>query len=169
MPAFRTIDALEAKGKRVLVRADLNVPMKDGAVSDTARIDQAAMTIRDLSARGAKVIVLRLKRTHNPDVVCLELLHGFLADMKRRGVIVLLCGVRQELSELFARLGFGPCLPAEQVFEEAPPVSGAGTDALLTSTLRAVKRAYELLGDDVCATCPRRQELLEEKEWYYVI
>jgi phosphoglycerate kinase len=58
MPAFRSIDALEAKGKRVLVRADLNVPMKDGAVSDTARIDQAATTIRDLSARGAKVIVL---------------------------------------------------------------------------------------------------------------
>jgi phosphoglycerate kinase len=58
MPAFRTIDALEAKGKRVLVRADLNVPMTDGAVTDTARIDQAATTIRDLSARGAKVIVL---------------------------------------------------------------------------------------------------------------
>jgi phosphoglycerate kinase len=58
MPAFRTIDQLEAKGKRVLVRADLNVPMKDGAVTDTARIDQAAMTIRDLAARGAKVIVL---------------------------------------------------------------------------------------------------------------
>ena len=58
MPAFRSIDALEAKGKRVLVRADLNVPMKDGAVTDTARIDQAAMTIRDLSAKGAKVIVL---------------------------------------------------------------------------------------------------------------
>jgi phosphoglycerate kinase len=58
MPAFRTIDALEAKGKRVLVRADLNVPMKDGAVTDTARIDQAATTIRDLSAKGARVVVL---------------------------------------------------------------------------------------------------------------
>ena len=58
MPAFRSIDALEAKGKRVLVRADLNVPMKDGAVTDTARIDQAATTIRDLSGRGGKVIVL---------------------------------------------------------------------------------------------------------------
>ena len=58
MPAFRTIDQLEAKGKRVLVRADLNVPMKDGAVSDTARIDQAATTIRDLAAKGARVVVL---------------------------------------------------------------------------------------------------------------
>src|SRR5262245_28216083 len=58
MPAFKTIDQLDAKGKRVLVRADLNVPMKDGAVSDTARIDQAATTIRDLSAKGARVVVL---------------------------------------------------------------------------------------------------------------
>ena len=58
MSEFRTLDQLDAKGKRVLVRADLNVPMKDGAVTDTARIDQAARTIRDLSARGARVIVL---------------------------------------------------------------------------------------------------------------
>jgi phosphoglycerate kinase len=58
MPSFRTIDQLEAKGKRVLVRADLNVPMKDGAVTDTARIDQAATTIRDLVGKGARVVVL---------------------------------------------------------------------------------------------------------------
>lgn len=58
MPEFRTLDQLDARGKRVLVRADLNVPMKDGAVTDTARIDQAARTLRDLSARGARVIVL---------------------------------------------------------------------------------------------------------------
>lgn len=58
MPRFRTIDELQAQGKRVLVRADLNVPMKDGHVSDTARIDQAATTIRDLAAKGARVIVL---------------------------------------------------------------------------------------------------------------
>ena len=55
---FRTIDELDARSKRVLVRADLNVPMKDGAVSDTARIDQAATTIRDLAAKGARVVVL---------------------------------------------------------------------------------------------------------------
>jgi phosphoglycerate kinase len=58
MPSFRKIDQLEAKGKRVLVRADLNVPMKDGAVTDTARIDQAATTIRDLVSKGARVVVL---------------------------------------------------------------------------------------------------------------
>ncbi len=55
---FRTIDALEVKGKRVLVRADLNVPAKDGKVTDTTRIDRSAATLKELAAKGAKVIVL---------------------------------------------------------------------------------------------------------------
>ena len=58
MPAFRTLDDLQVKGKRVLVRADLNVPMKDGAVTDTVRIERQAPTIRELSDKGARVIVL---------------------------------------------------------------------------------------------------------------
>src|SRR6185503_21185201 len=58
MARFRTLDDLQVKGKRVLVRADLNVPMKDGKVTDTSRIDRTAPTIRELSDKGAKVIVL---------------------------------------------------------------------------------------------------------------
>jgi phosphoglycerate kinase len=57
MATFRTIDDLQVSGKRVLVRADLNVPMKDGVVTDTSRIDRQAPTIRDLCAKGARVIV----------------------------------------------------------------------------------------------------------------
>ena len=57
MTTFRTIDDLDVAGKRVLVRADLNVPMKDGVVTDTSRIDRQAPTIRQLAARGARVIV----------------------------------------------------------------------------------------------------------------
>ncbi len=57
MPAFRTIDDLDVKSKRVLVRADLNVPMKDGVVTDTSRIDRQAPTIRELAEKGARVIV----------------------------------------------------------------------------------------------------------------
>jgi len=56
--AFRTLDDLDVKGKRVLVRADLNVPMKDGVVTDTVRIERQAPTIRELAAKGARVIVL---------------------------------------------------------------------------------------------------------------
>ncbi len=57
MATFRTIDDLDVAGKRVLVRADLNVPMKDGVVTSTTRIERQAPTIRDLCAKGAKVIV----------------------------------------------------------------------------------------------------------------
>ena len=55
---FKTIDSIDMAGKRVLVRVDLNVPMKAGKVTDATRIDRAAPTIKELAAKGAKVIVL---------------------------------------------------------------------------------------------------------------
>lgn len=58
MTTFRTIDDLDVAGKRVLVRADLNVPMKDGKVTDTTRIDRTVPTLIELADKGAKVIVL---------------------------------------------------------------------------------------------------------------
>lgn len=58
MAGFRTLDQVEVAGKRVLVRVDLNVPMKDGVVTDATRIDRAAITLAELADKGAKVIVL---------------------------------------------------------------------------------------------------------------
>jgi phosphoglycerate kinase len=59
MPAFKTLDDLtDIAGKRVLVRVDLNVPVTDGKVSDTTRIERVAPTISELSEKGAKVILL---------------------------------------------------------------------------------------------------------------
>ncbi len=58
MTNFRTLDALDAAGKTVLLRADLNVPMQDGRVSDTTRIDRLLPTIRELAGKGAKVVLL---------------------------------------------------------------------------------------------------------------
>ncbi len=55
---FKTIDSLDVSGKRVLVRLDLNVPMKNGKVTDATRIERAAPTVRELADKGAKVIVL---------------------------------------------------------------------------------------------------------------
>jgi len=55
---FNTLDDLEVKGKRVLVRADLNVPLKDGKVADATRIERQVPTIRELAEKGAKVILL---------------------------------------------------------------------------------------------------------------
>ncbi len=55
--ALRTLDHLDARGRRVLVRADLNVPVRDGRITDTTRIDRLAPTLRELSEKGARVIV----------------------------------------------------------------------------------------------------------------
>ena len=55
---YRTLDDLDVKGKRVLVRLDLNVPMKDGKVTDLTRIERQAPTVRELSDKGARVILL---------------------------------------------------------------------------------------------------------------
>ncbi|WP_043625577.1 phosphoglycerate kinase [Ensifer sp. ZNC0028] len=56
---FKTLDDLtDIAGKRVLVRVDLNVPVKDGVVTDATRIERVAPTIRELSEKGAKVILL---------------------------------------------------------------------------------------------------------------
>ena len=58
MASFKTLDQAHVEGKRVLVRADLNVPMKDGRVSDATRIERLAPTLKDLTAKKAKVVVL---------------------------------------------------------------------------------------------------------------
>ena len=59
MATFRTLDDLtDIAGKRVLVRVDLNVPVKDGKVTDTTRIERVRPTILELSSKGAKVILL---------------------------------------------------------------------------------------------------------------
>ncbi|TQF84878.1 phosphoglycerate kinase [Elioraea sp. Yellowstone] len=58
MMAFRTLDGLAVRGRRVLLRADLNVPMQDGKVSDPTRLERLSPTIRELAEKGAKVIVL---------------------------------------------------------------------------------------------------------------
>ena len=58
MARFRTLDDADVAGRRVLVRVDLNVPVKDGRVSDATRIERVAPTIIELADKGAKVVLL---------------------------------------------------------------------------------------------------------------
>lgn len=56
--AFKTLDDFEFDGKRVLVRVDLNVPVKDGKVGDTTRIERVAHTIQEIANKGGLPILL---------------------------------------------------------------------------------------------------------------
>jgi phosphoglycerate kinase len=68
MQSFRSLDDANVKGKRVLVRVDLNVPMQDGKVADSTRIEEIAPTVNELSDKGGKVILLsHLNRPKQPD------------------------------------------------------------------------------------------------------
>ncbi|MEO0831341.1 MAG: phosphoglycerate kinase, partial [Pseudomonadota bacterium] len=55
---WKTLDDLDLSGKRVLVRVDINVPVDDGQVTDTTRIDRIVPTVRDILAKGGKPILL---------------------------------------------------------------------------------------------------------------
>lgn len=68
MSGFRTLDDVDVKGKRVLLRVDLNVPMDNGRVSDTTRLQRIAKTIIELSEAGGKVVILaHFGRPKGPD------------------------------------------------------------------------------------------------------
>jgi len=89
--AFKTLDDLpeDLTGKRVLVRVDLNVPMKDGAISDDTRLRAAVPTIAELSDKGAIVLLLshygRPKGQNRPDMST-ALLVKPLAELTGRSV-----------------------------------------------------------------------------------
>jgi phosphoglycerate kinase len=68
MTAFRTLDQADVKGKRVLLRVDLNVPMENGRVTDATRIERVAPTIKEIADKGGKVILLaHFGRPKGPD------------------------------------------------------------------------------------------------------
>jgi len=56
--SFRTLDDVDVKGKRVLLRVDLNVPMDKGVVTDATRLERVAPTITELADKGGRVILL---------------------------------------------------------------------------------------------------------------
>jgi phosphoglycerate kinase len=56
--AWKTLDDMDLNGKRVLVRVDINVPVADGKVTDTTRIDRIVPTVKDILAKGGTPILL---------------------------------------------------------------------------------------------------------------
>ena len=85
---FRTLDQAEVRGKRVLVRVDLNVPVENGKITDTTRIERVALTITEIADKGGKVILLsHFGRPKRPDPTqSLKLVVPALADVLKRPV-----------------------------------------------------------------------------------
>src|SRR6476619_8554571 len=85
---FRTLDEADVRGKRVLVRVDLNVPVENGKVADTTRIERVAPTIREIADKGGKVILLsHFGRPKGPDPTqSLKLLAPAIARVLNRPV-----------------------------------------------------------------------------------
>ena len=84
MKKFKTLDDADVSGKRVLLRVDLNVPMQDGVVTDKTRIERVLPTIREISEKGGRVILLahfgRPKGKPNADM-SLERVAPVLSEM----------------------------------------------------------------------------------------
>ena len=58
MERLKTLDAVDWRNKRALVRLDLNVPLDDGRVRDATRIERAVPTVKELLEKGAAVLIL---------------------------------------------------------------------------------------------------------------
>jgi phosphoglycerate kinase len=58
MSGFKSLDGVALRGKKVVLRTDLNVPTKDGVITDLTRIERAATTIREIAEAGGRVVVL---------------------------------------------------------------------------------------------------------------
>ena len=121
-------------------------------------------SIVEAAKGGVRVVVLRLKRVRNPDAVCLQVLDRFIDKMNDAGVTVLMCAVRPDLMKVIDSSGLLRHLGPDRVFVFQE------TGEIWSSTLDAIRFAYEIIGNDVCATCPRHAESLNGKEgWYYLI
>ncbi|MGV6819944.1 MAG: phosphoglycerate kinase [Parvularcula sp.] len=87
MTSFKTLDDVDVSGKRVLVRVDFNVPVKDGEVTDATRLARAVPTVEELSDRGAKVILLshfgRPKGQVVPDMSLRPVAEAFAKELGR--------------------------------------------------------------------------------------
>jgi phosphoglycerate kinase len=85
---FRTLDDVDVSGKRVLVRVDLNVPVENGKVADTTRIERVGPTIREIADKGGKAILLsHFGRPKGPDPTqSLKLVAPTIAAVLKRPV-----------------------------------------------------------------------------------
>jgi len=149
---FKTLDDLDVKGKRVLVRADLNVPTKDGVVTDATRLERVAPTLAELAGKGAKVIVLsHFGRPKGRDTVSsLRPIAAALGRvLKDRAVAFAGDCIGAEAEAAVARLGPGDVLVLENTRFHA------GEEANDAAFARALARLGDLYVNDAFSAAHR--------------
>ena len=122
--------------------------------------------VRARIGAGARVVVLRIRRARNPDLVCMERLEHFLREMAEQAIPVWLCGVRADFARVMQNLRFDGWLSRDQVVPGDPASPGL-------STVTAVRRAYQRLdglGSDPngCRHCMARRTT-NVQQLYYMI
>lgn len=125
----------------------------------SAELENHFATIEERVSEHTEFVVLRVKRTRNPDAVGMTIVEAALDRLAMRGVRVLLCGVRPEFHQKLVRTGLIGRL-REPVFLEEP--------VRQTSTLLAIRYAYEHLTDP-CARCPRRDAATRNQALYFAV
>jgi sulfate permease, SulP family len=106
-------------------------------------------------------VVLRLKRIRNPDMVTMERFDHFLHDMEKRGITVLLCGVRADFAKAMKNLHFEQWLPADHIFREE--------DERFSATLKAVRYVHEMTKENICPHCWENGTAAGDREAQYYL
>ena len=123
---------------KVLLIYDLEGELFFGAAPE---LDRHLETLTaELRRTGCRYLVLRLRRTRDPDVVATERIERFLRGAEKHGATVLLAGVRPDLAVILRDLRFADWLPLDRIYQEE--------GKLFSATLRAIRHARQLIKQD---------------------
>jgi SulP family sulfate permease len=130
-----------------------------GAAPETDRyFDEIKLrAIREL----AGAVILRVKRTRNPDMVFMEQLEHFLHEMEKQGIAVLICGIRDDFARALRNLRFGDWVQPGRLFAEEQQEYSA--------TLKAVRLGLSLTGSGIGTARQQKNGGQEEQPLYYLV
>jgi len=150
--AFRTLDGVQVAGQRVLLRADLNVPVRDGRISDLTRIERLSPTIRELADAGARVVVCShfdRPKGKRVDAMSLAPMAQALGDVLGRAVAFAADCIGPEAQAAVAAMADGDVLVLENTRFHA------GEEANDTAFARGLAALADLYVNDAFSTAHR--------------
>jgi transposase len=156
---FHTLDEADVKGKRVLVRVDLNVPVENGKVTDTTRIERVAPTIHETADKGGKVIIVAIKTPEQMDLLALHRVRSRLVS-QRTGVTNQIRGFLMERG-IIVRQGVVPLRKA------LPDILSSNTPALsprIVNLIAELVQDWRRLDERIAAVSADIESLVEQDE-----